>query len=52
MDAPSTPAERNQAIYQARIQRRLEEHHRAVEDWRMNLRIVPMKHRQEAAESA
>lgn len=36
-----TVAERNQAIYEARMKRRLEEHRQALQDWRTNLRIVP-----------
>lgn len=47
-----TTAEKNQAIYQERMKRRLEEHQNALQDWRMNLRIVPMQHRHETAESA
>ena len=39
-------AARNQAIYQERMKRRLEEHQAALQDWRTNLRIVPMQHRQ------
>lgn len=43
-------AARNQALYQDRMKRRLEEHQRALQDWRKNLRIVPLAHRHSSSQ--
>ena len=33
---------RNQAVYEERMKCRLEEHRQALQDWKDNLRILPM----------